>query len=442
MGTRVATGERRPATSNPGSDRQAAKSSPGEGGVSFAQAKSYSSQRSCRQRQRQLHKRREHSEKQARHKSSSSSRADERRAEPRSHRSERRRRAQDDHDEPKPKPTPSSSSSNNGAGASETIPSTENIPENQLKQLAKEILDQTKQLGFFDEVRMLLLEQIESSSEFQRVQEAFSREVGRFCSRADLSAARSKLRDQLQAETFANEDSALSRRLQESIDRITYEYTREKLRPLYNEHATRFLEERHHVIKQQQQRQEPSNVITTATTHIAGDKRTSSSSNTSRESNHRELTSRKLSSVARDSPVVSSMTLVPSGHQSQEPEQEQLSLSCCSSHADSGFSLSPARENHDSRSPQKLTETLDGNQPARQSPSPRGADKTTVISTAVAMAAIMMKGSGTPQRADAGKGQPKDRLADRYARRRERRIKTKANRQRLRAQLLDSRRAS
>lgn len=337
------------------------------------------------------------------------------------HKGNKKHRYDGDTEERKPtsaKDEPTTSSLN----LSQQPTADDRIPQAQLDRLTKEILDQTKQLGFFDEVRMQLLNRIESSEEFVRLKDEFRRETERFCSRADLSQPRAKLRDQLQAETFANEQSRLSRRLKESIDRITYKYTEgEKLRPLYDQHATRFMHEKQYVIKQQQQQQQPSTNTTTTDniditrTHIA-----------SAEAEHQ-----MASLLVQGQAVVETTTTTPNESQ----EQEHLSSSCCSSQADSGFSVTPPASCRHNKEPQlKPTETT---QIRMQQDSP-------IISTAVVLEAIM----ATPSSTSPAEDQPEEeeanfldepalvgKVAVRYARRRERRIRRKNNLRRLKAQI-------
>lgn len=71
------------------------------------------------------------------------------------------------------------------------------VPKQLLKQLAADLLEHTKRLGLFDEMRVKLVDQIESSPNFEHIKSEFKREVESFCRSADLSLPRSRLRERL-----------------------------------------------------------------------------------------------------------------------------------------------------------------------------------------------------------------------------------------------------
>lgn len=272
------------------------------------------------------------------------------------------------------------------------------IAKEQLNKLTQEILDQTKQLGFYDEVRMQLLTQIESSREFKQLKDEFSREVERFCSRADLSRPRSELRDQLQARTFSDEASKLSLRLRDCIERKT---ARSSLRPKYEEHALSYLQEQQYV-------------ITTKPEHINSQER--------------------LNDLAEDETRTSL-----SGHTSPAPEappmieqtdcdKEQLppmTASCCSSssQADSALSITPPDS-------------------CRQQESPTSLEPPKLVIGGESMTTSDALGAMMDEPAEEGEEDEhellKGKLAVRYARRKERRMRRNENKRRFKAQLRSS----
>lgn len=110
------------------------------------------------------------------------------------------------------------------------------VPKHLLDQIAGEILNRSKELGLFDEMRMKLLEKIQSSKEFNRVESGFKRELDSLCSRLDLSLPRSKLREKLNTRNLPKSAS----RLDEHVLQVSRQQ-RHELRKLYNEHALPFL---------------------------------------------------------------------------------------------------------------------------------------------------------------------------------------------------------
>jgi len=113
------------------------------------------------------------------------------------------------------------------------------LPHKVMQKIASEILEHTKQLGLFDELRMRLLEEIESSKEYKKLKSEFKREVDSFCSRADLSLPRAKLREKFSARTWYK----TSDRIRDHVFQVSREHRRE-LRQLYEEHATQYLKAR------------------------------------------------------------------------------------------------------------------------------------------------------------------------------------------------------
>ena len=105
-----------------------------------------------------------------------------------------------------------------------------------LEQMAEEILERTKQLGLFDEMRMRLLGNLEANKEFQRAKSDFKREVDTFCARVDLSQPRAKLRLQLNQVNLHKSAT----RLREQVGRVA-RCERTELRQLYEQQANEFL---------------------------------------------------------------------------------------------------------------------------------------------------------------------------------------------------------
>lgn len=110
------------------------------------------------------------------------------------------------------------------------------LPNHLLKRISNEILDHTKQLGLFDEMRLKLLANIELSKEFFSVKDDFRREVELFCSHVDLNLPRAKLRERLNARTLYKS----ARRLEEHVHRVSRKH-RHEFKKLYNQHAIGFL---------------------------------------------------------------------------------------------------------------------------------------------------------------------------------------------------------
>lgn len=79
----------------------------------------------------------------------------------------------------------------------DSSPQKQQVPGQVLKQLAADVLEHTKRLGLFDEMRIKLIDEIESSRDFEHIRKEFNREVESFCRSADLSLPRSKLRERL-----------------------------------------------------------------------------------------------------------------------------------------------------------------------------------------------------------------------------------------------------
>lgn len=116
---------------------------------------------------------------------------------------------------------------------------TTSLPNKLLERISNEILDHTKQLGLFDEMRLKLLANIELSKEYFTVKNEFRREVELFCSHVDLTLPRSKLRERLNARTLYKS----ARRLEEHVHQVSREH-RHEFRKIYNKQAIDFLKRR------------------------------------------------------------------------------------------------------------------------------------------------------------------------------------------------------
>lgn len=112
----------------------------------------------------------------------------------------------------------------------------EKIPSEMLEQMAEQILEHTKQLGLWDELRMRLLASIESSKEFRKVECDFKREIDSLCAHVDLTLPRAKLRAKLDAKHL----SKSARRLKEQVVDAARKQ-RSEFRQLYNQQAVKFL---------------------------------------------------------------------------------------------------------------------------------------------------------------------------------------------------------
>lgn len=118
----------------------------------------------------------------------------------------------------------------------ETESRRQKIPVHLLERLASEILDHTKELGLFDEMRIKLLDDIESSKGYYKIKGEFKREMENFCSKVDLCLPRSKLREKLSTKTL-HKSAGL---LEEHVAQVTRK-NRQELKQLYNKHAFQFL---------------------------------------------------------------------------------------------------------------------------------------------------------------------------------------------------------
>lgn len=110
------------------------------------------------------------------------------------------------------------------------------LPTDFLEQVSGEILDHLKQLGLFDEMRMKLLETIESSREFSDIRKEFMKEIDKFCSEVDLTLPRNRLRERLQSHTKSRAANWLTSYVQE----VSYAHKNE-LKLLYNEKADKYI---------------------------------------------------------------------------------------------------------------------------------------------------------------------------------------------------------
>lgn len=116
------------------------------------------------------------------------------------------------------------------------------LNEAQLKQIGAEILDYSKQMGVFDEMRMQVLDRITKSEKYKRIELEFQREIDRFCSNADLNLPRAKLREQLGDESLFKNSAS---RLREYI-RKTFLETRQQFGVVYSNCARIYLTKQYH----------------------------------------------------------------------------------------------------------------------------------------------------------------------------------------------------
>lgn len=124
------------------------------------------------------------------------------------------------------------------------------IPKQLLEKIAQDVLNHSKQLGLFDELRMKLLENIESSQEFYKIRREFNLEVKELCQRADLGLSRAKLRDKLNDKNLARSANKLKDHVQQVSREHKYEVKR-----VYKNHAIDFLVSRNKKIEEEQQEQ-------------------------------------------------------------------------------------------------------------------------------------------------------------------------------------------
>jgi hypothetical protein len=110
-----------------------------------------------------------------------------------------------------------------------------------LERISNHVLEHTKQLGLFDELRMRLLSQIEARREFADVERDFSDEVKQFCRRKlNLDHPRTKLRQQLSEFAQDEERSKLTRNLNRNIQHVIQRHKHDLLAD-YSERASPFL---------------------------------------------------------------------------------------------------------------------------------------------------------------------------------------------------------
>lgn len=108
-----------------------------------------------------------------------------------------------------------------------------------LDRISDQLLERTKQLGLFDEIRMSLASRLETRQEFKELERRFEGQVDEFCKRhANFNEPRSNLRQQLSE--FVESNSALNSSLQKNISYIVQRHRRELMRQ-YKETARQFL---------------------------------------------------------------------------------------------------------------------------------------------------------------------------------------------------------
>lgn len=110
------------------------------------------------------------------------------------------------------------------------------LPDSILDEVSNKILEHVKQLGLFDEMRMKLLETIETSKEFLEIKSEFMREIDAFCTEVDLTLPRSRLRERLKSHTR----SKAANRLNNHVQDVSRAHKHE-LKMLYNEKADKFI---------------------------------------------------------------------------------------------------------------------------------------------------------------------------------------------------------
>lgn len=110
------------------------------------------------------------------------------------------------------------------------------LPKEILEEVAGRILEHVKQLGLFDEMRMKLLETIESDREFSEIKNEFMREIDTFCNKVDLTLPRNKLRERLTNQSKSKAADWLIKHVQD----ISHAHKHE-LKMLYNDKADKFI---------------------------------------------------------------------------------------------------------------------------------------------------------------------------------------------------------
>lgn len=107
-------------------------------------------------------------------------------------------------------------------------PDCDRLPSVMLDQISKQSLDHMKQVGLFDELRMILVNKLEKSEEFHELTDLFCKEVETFCKRTDMSQPRAKLRDQLNErslnKTFSNLRFQVNKMIRQHKNRICKQY--------------------------------------------------------------------------------------------------------------------------------------------------------------------------------------------------------------------------
>lgn len=110
------------------------------------------------------------------------------------------------------------------------------LPTHLLNRIANDLLDHIKEFGLFDEIRMKLMESIESSGEFVKVKSQFKRDVDLFCSKANLGLSRAILREKLTPKMLYKSAA----KLEEHVYEISKQ-KRNEFKALYNEQARNYL---------------------------------------------------------------------------------------------------------------------------------------------------------------------------------------------------------
>lgn len=103
--------------------------------------------------------------------------------------------------------------------------------------ISSELIDNLKQSGLFDEIRIRLLDKIECNNKFCTLKDEFRKEIDSFCNRsADFGLPRAKLRDQLNEKNLPSSFQILV----ELVGEVTSQ-EKDRLRELYLKEAKTIL---------------------------------------------------------------------------------------------------------------------------------------------------------------------------------------------------------
>lgn len=158
------------------------------------------------------------------------------------------------------------------------------VPKELLDRLSDELLENTKQLGLFDEVRMKLLNDLEYKEEFLTIRDEFKYELDSFCSNEkNLKLPRNKLREKLNLSlTSSSSKSDNNNRQSPTLNKLIRDYVssvarnkKAELRELFNKQAYEYLQKNVEIVSERASQIEPDLVESKQAVMNAAKKKTS-----------------------------------------------------------------------------------------------------------------------------------------------------------------------